>query len=30
MKHLFWILRHPVYAAHWHLTGEPYSARRPV
>ncbi len=25
MKHLAWIIRHPIYAAVWHLTGEPYS-----
>lgn len=22
---LSWIIRHPVYAASWYLTGEPYS-----
>jgi hypothetical protein len=28
MKTLFWILRHPLYASSWYLTGRPYSAWR--
>lgn len=28
MQHLFWIIRHPIYALYWHATGEPYSACR--
>ncbi len=26
MKTLAWIIRHPLYAACWYLTGKPYSS----
>jgi hypothetical protein len=26
MKTLFWILRHPLFAASWYVRGKPYSA----
>jgi len=26
MKTIAWIARHPLFAAHWYLTGRPWSA----